>query len=207
MMTPWELQQAKPSHGAVRGLHDRWGVYAASLNIWRPWVAVDRKAETMPGFEALIWHESTHAVEWHALLGAVVLLAGAVEFAVGVALELWVPALLGPVVALVLWGLWRREQEIRSDAIALYGSGLGGLPDDHPARQDPGAVAFFVRRGLAEFRNFLRMHPHPASVPGLSRLARAWEGWKYGRTIAHRENRAVARCRRLGWEVRSGAPD
>lgn len=201
-MTPLELVRAMPAHGSVRGLHDRWGVYACSLGIWRPWVAVDRKAETMPGFDALIYHESLHATEWHALLGLSILLAGAVEFAAAVVLELWLSALLGPLVAIVLWALWKREAETRADAIALYGAGRGSVSDEDPRLADPTFRTALTRQGLLDFRNFLRMHPNGGTNPELTWAGRAWEAWKYGRTIAHRELRAMRRCRRLGWEVR-----
>lgn len=103
-----------PTCIATSGLHTRLGVWACARGLWKPEILVDRGAETRDGWEALMYHEALHVRERHALVGILCIL-------------LFAPA----------WLWWRREQEIRADAFALWGA------------------------GSAEFWAFLYLHPHP----------------------------------------------
>ena len=201
MLTPIEVWNRKPRHAAVSNLHHAWGVYACAVGFLRPQVLVDRKAEVREGFNSLIWHESLHAVEHHALFGVFVLLVGMVGFSVAVVLELWLSAVLCPFAGLAAWAFWRREQEVRADAVALYGAGVGGLGEEHPFWAVERYLEKRAAEGLMDFRAFLYLHPHPCEESGLSRVARWWAAWKYAPSRDAREARAAARCRRLGWRV------
>ena len=95
---------------------------AACLGVLRPKVVMDRKLQGQPGFEAFCYHEAVHAYEFHSLVGVLILLAGAVPFALALALKAWFLA-PAPVLALVGWMFWKREAEVRADAVALCGAG------------------------------------------------------------------------------------
>jgi len=110
--------------------------YALTVGAFHPRVLVDRAAESMPGFEALMYHEGTHAYEYHTLLDLIIVGSGLVALSLGIALQTawpiaWVP------LGIALWFWWRREREVRADAIAMYGA------------------------GLPEYRAMLLMHAHP----------------------------------------------
>jgi Zn-dependent protease with chaperone function len=121
---PREIQQP----GAVRfytlsNLHvDGRKTTAACLGVLRPRVVIDRRLQSEPGFEAVCYHEGTHAYEHHSFVGVLLLVPGAVGFATGLALGLWALTLLLPA-SVVAWVLWQREKETRADAVALYGAG------------------------------------------------------------------------------------
>ena len=95
---------------------------AACLGVLRPRVVMDRKLQSQPGFEAFCYHEAVHAYEFHSLVGVLILGAGVVPAAVGIVLQVWLLT-LAPLLALVGWVFWKREAEIRADAVALYGAG------------------------------------------------------------------------------------
>lgn len=96
----------------------------ACVGVLYPKVVIDRKMETEPGFEALCYHEGTHAYEYHTLTGNLLVLLGLVAAAVAVVLQ--VPIFLaGTVLGLGGYVWWCREKETRADAVALYGAGPG----------------------------------------------------------------------------------
>lgn len=154
------------------GLHRHTGLYAQAEGLVRPFIRTDRLAEGRPGFEALMYHEALHVHERHALAGLVLLFL--------------------PVVGVFLWILWRREQEIRADAFALLAaSTFAKSREAEKEEPDPAVVAAErAAAGLREFSAFVLLHEHPKS--------RFWK-WCYGRTPAHRVERAVARSRRIRW--------
>lgn len=112
------------------------GVYALCEGVLHPRVLVDREAEMLPGFEALMYHEGTHAYEYHTLLDLIIVGSCLVAGALGVGLQSLWPIVYVPV-GVALWFWWRREREIRADSIALAGA------------------------GLPEYRGMLNLHKHP----------------------------------------------
>jgi hypothetical protein len=115
MMNPQDLLAGPlPICIATSGLYRRTGVWACARGLLYPEILVDRAAETRDGWEALMFHEALHVRERHALIGLLILI-------------LFAPA----------WPWWRREQEVRADAFALWGA------------------------GREEFWAFLYLHPHP----------------------------------------------
>lgn len=136
MTLPSEVHARSVDCYAQQGLLARRKCYALCEGILRPRVIVDRKAEVLPGFEALMYHEGTHAYEYHALAGAIIL--GVAILSASFAVALAAPCfLLVTVATLGMWLWWMREREVRADAIALYGA------------------------GRAEFRAMLMLHAHP----------------------------------------------
>jgi hypothetical protein len=124
---------------------------------------VDRMSEGLPGFEALVSHETLHVHERHALIGFVLFL-----------------------LVLPLWPFWRREQEVRADAFALL-----SVEWTKRKETDTAPTIDSLDRSLCEFRSFVLMHDHPTGrfwrwVYGWSvehRVTRAIErarryGWK-----------------------------
>lgn len=124
---------------AQAGLTRRYGAPAVCAGVLRPRVVVDRIAEGKPGFEALMFHEGTHAFEFHAFVGLLFIGLAFGGVGVSIAFGLWWLLLLFPA-GLAGWAWWRREQEIRADVIALWGA------------------------GGAEFRAFLLMHRDPPTA-------------------------------------------
>ncbi len=96
----------------------------ACVGILYPRVVIDRKMESTTGFEALCFHEATHAYEYHTLTGNLFVIAGLTGLALAIVLQF--PLLL-VLTALGLggYGWWCREKEGRADAVALYGAGAG----------------------------------------------------------------------------------
>lgn len=94
----------------------------ACVGILRPRVLVDRAVQLQPGFDALMYHEGTHAHERHRFAALMILLPSVVCPAFGVALSL--PWLLLPILPCwLVWAWWCRRMETRADAVALFGSG------------------------------------------------------------------------------------
>lgn len=94
----------------------------ACVGILRPRVLVDRAMQLEPGFDALMFHEGTHAHERHRFAAFLILIPGLLSFALGIVLGL--PFLLAaPLLPLAGWAYWCRRMESRADAVALYGAG------------------------------------------------------------------------------------
>lgn len=83
---------------AVPGLRKQTGLWAYCAGVFDRRVVRDPLCETVRGGNALIIHEYTHAFEWHALKGIIILVLS-----------------LG-----VLYPWWRRRCERRADATALW---------------------------------------------------------------------------------------
>ncbi len=166
------------------GLHNRTGLWGQAVGVVWPRVVVDRLVETRAGFEALMFHEALHVHEHHALAGIVLLSLGMAGSAVSLVLEH--PEGFGAflLAGVAAWFLWRREQEIRSDAFAMRGAST---------EADGKVTPRSMRDGLREFRAFTLLHPHP----------RGWFWkWCYGRSPKHRVRRAKARMGRTRWAAR-----
>jgi len=94
----------------------------ACVGILRPRVLVDRAMQLQPGFEALMYHEGTHAHERHRFAGLLLIGTGLLSFALFVTFGiLWLSPV--PVLSLAGWLWWCRRMETRADAVALYGAG------------------------------------------------------------------------------------
>lgn len=124
MTHPRDLQAA----GAVRAYtYVNLTVYGrrtigACIGILFPRVVLDRAMETEPGFEALCYHEGTHAYEFHRLTSILLLAPGVASLSVGIVYEI-LPLALGVLLSVAGWIWWQREMEIRADAVALFGAG------------------------------------------------------------------------------------
>ena len=132
MIRPERLFESPPRTFVVAGLRARTGLYALCDGALSPAVYVDRRIEGQPGFEALIYHESLHAVERHALIGLVLLTI--------------------PVVGWVGWIFWRRAQEVRADAFAF-----AACARLSPAPTEEARIAAAKRELVA----LTLMHAHP----------------------------------------------
>jgi len=93
----------------------------ACVGILYPRVIIDRDVESKPGFEALCYHEGTHAYEYHRLIGLCLVAPSFILLGVALVLEVWWLLLALPVGPLA-WMWWAREMETRADAVALSGS-------------------------------------------------------------------------------------
>ncbi len=131
MIHPLDMLETGLPVAAARGLHRATGLWGRAFGVLRPFVELDRMAEGLPGFEALVFHEGLHVQERHALVGIVLLAI--------------------PVVGWILWPFWRREQEIRADAFAFAACRV-------VASRDPIRGQKVAER---EFSAFCLMHPHP----------------------------------------------
>lgn len=175
MIDPRDLMRKRmPPIRAVSGLYNRTGLWAYAYGVFRPYMVADRRAEwATSGYEALMFHETLHVHERHALVGALILAVGAVLSAV--ALTYGDPLMFGVPgsVATLVWMAWRREQEIRADAFALWGV---------TERTKEGKPTVRGRqKGIAELRAFALLHPHPKGW--------FWT-WCYGKSVEHRVRRA-----------------
>lgn len=141
MIHPREIAQCPPPIYAQGDLLKLHRVYGRCDGIITPRVYLDRKAETLPGFNALVYHEAVHAVEVHAFVGLMLLIVAVTTLAVGITNGLWWSWLTFGLTS-AGWLLWRREQEVRADACALFGT------DE------------------AEFYAFATMHEHPSGLWG-----------------------------------------
>lgn len=121
-ITPNELLRANVRHYAQANLFKDFGVHARCEGILHPRVLVDRKAQLERGFDALLYHESTHAAEYHAFVGVLILLMGLMTLAYGAAFGLVLGYALAPGWVGV-WMLWRRHAEARADQVAYEGAG------------------------------------------------------------------------------------
>lgn len=99
MIDPSKLHLSQPKCIRQPGLWRRTGLWAFTEGVLDPVIYVDSGAEVQPGFEALMYHESLHAIERHALLGLVA------------------------VCTVVLWPFMRRAGEVRADVFALRAAG------------------------------------------------------------------------------------
>lgn len=136
MIEPLQLYRSALPVFAIVNLHKDHGVYSRCVGVLTPRILIDRQAEASPAFNALVLHEGVHAVEVHAFVGLLLVAIALVSLAVVIALG-WLPALLTFALAGGSYVWWRREQETRCDAVALYGA------------------------GICSFRSLLLMHGHP----------------------------------------------
>ena len=127
------LRYRNPPVVSSPGLYHHTGRWAHAEGILRPFVRVDRGAETLKGFDALMFHESLHVHEKHALIGVLLLLCP------------------------LVWPMWLwfvREREIRADAFALAAVSMNRLGEWTPETG---------KHGMSEFKAFVWLHPHPTS--------------------------------------------
>ena len=99
------------------------GTPGACIGILQPKVLVDRAVQMEPGFEALMYHEGTHAYERHRFAGLLMIALGLLSFALAVTLN-YLPLFAVTVVSAAAWVRWCRRMETRADAVALYGAGF-----------------------------------------------------------------------------------
>lgn len=92
------------------------------VGVLRPRVLVDRAFQLQPGFDALMYHEGTHAHERHRFAALLILAPGVLGLSLGIALGWWALLLLLPL-SLLGWAWWCRRMEARADAVALFGAG------------------------------------------------------------------------------------
>ena len=124
MTTPADLNHKSVTVLRVPGLTNRVGSPAVCEGLLFPKVRIDSCVWDKPGFEGLMYHEAMHAYEYHALIGILILLTGAVGATVAFALGLWVGMLAMPM-GVGFWLLWRRYQERRADGMAVLAAGIG----------------------------------------------------------------------------------
>ena len=123
MTTPTDVARAGVSFYAVKHLAVN-GVRTpgACIGVLKPRVLIDRDFQRDPGFDALCYHESTHAYEFHRLTANIIILAALIPAAVAIAAGLGFVALL-TVPWVAAYVIFSRAMETRADGIALYGAG------------------------------------------------------------------------------------